>query len=165
MASSDEPMMMQVDAASASGLRWAPPTLKPGYTVIDLNKTGSQTYWEFRPDEDVLFIASDSVRTAHRLQTSGGNNIVLVGGEYVPASKATATLYFTNLHGSVHVEGVHINNKNVAQDGIAVYGASGKSPTVTIQNSLIENVNGTRSGTHGDVFQTHGPVATSACTT
>lgn len=149
---------MHAEAAASSGLRWAPPTLKAGYTVIDLNKTGSQTYWEFAPDQDVMFIASDTVRTSHRLQTSGGNNIVLVGGEYVPTSKGTATLYFTNVHGSVYVEGVHVNNKNVAQDGIAVYGASGKAPTVTIQNSLIENVNGTRGGTHGDVFQTHGPV-------
>lgn len=146
------------ETTTTANVKWAAPTLN-NPTIIDLNKTGSQTWWGFRPDEDVIFIAPTTPRTLGRLQTDGGNNIVLIGGDYFPTSNQTATLYFTNLHGSVHVEGVHIDNKNSgAHDAIAVYGASGKQPNVTIQNSLIENVTGTNSGAHGDVFQTHGPV-------
>ena len=146
-------------AKSPMDIRWAPPPLKPGYTVIDLDKTGDQTYWSFAPDEDVLFIASDNTRTLGRLQTTGGRNIVLIGGKYEPTGPyQEATLKFTRVHGEIWVEGVHIDHKNVSpRDAISVYSADGKQATFTLQNSRIDNVRGVKE-MHGDVFQPHGPI-------
>lgn len=141
--------------------RWDAPVLKPNHTVIDLSKTGSRTVWTFDSDEDVLFIASDEVRTLDRLQTTGGNNIVLIGGKFEPKSHSSAagTLNFTKVNGSVHVEGVHIDHRYAGgKDAINFYSAAGKRADFTLQNSLIENVKGSYYGVHGDVFQPQGPV-------
>ncbi|MBX9633433.1 MAG: hypothetical protein K2X44_00505, partial [Magnetospirillum sp.] len=138
-------------------MKWAFPNLE-NPTIIDLSKTGGQTNWSFAADQDVIFIGSDTPRTT-KLQTDGGRNIVVLGGEYAPVGDSkSATLHFLNLNGSVHVEGVHIDSKNASQDGIAVGGAAGKQPTVTVQNALIENMHGTKDGVHADIFQTHGSV-------
>jgi hypothetical protein len=138
--------------------KWSQPKLN-NPTIIDLSKTGDKTYWKFAPNQDVLFIADDSVRTLPRLQTDGGNNIVVMGGKFMPEGKATATIYFTNLNGHAYVEGVHIDNKNAGmRDGIAVYSAPGKQADITLQNVRIDNVTGIEAGVHGDVFQQHGPM-------
>lgn len=145
-------------AATNTDMKWAFPTLE-NPTIIDLSKTGGQNWWQFGANEDVIFIGANSPRTLDKLQTDGGRNIVVLGGEFQPSGDSkSATLHFLNLHGSVHVEGVHIDSKNASQDGIAVAGAPGKQPDVTVQNSVIENIHGTEGGVHGDVFQTHGPV-------
>lgn len=145
-------------AATNTDMKWAFPELV-NPTVIDLSKTGGQDWWQFRPDEDVIFIGADTVRTANKLQTDGGRNIVVLGGEYQPQYDSKgATLHFLNLHGSVHVEGVKIDSSKASQDGIAVGGAPGKQPTVTVQNTQITKIHGTEGGVHGDVFQTHGSV-------
>jgi hypothetical protein len=141
--------------------RWSAPTLKPNHTVIDLSKTGSKTIWNFAPDEDVLFIGADQVRTLDRLQTTGGHNIVLLGGKFQPASQKSAagTLNFTQVTGSVYVEGVHIDHRNVGEkDAIGFYGAAGRDADFILQNALIQNVKGSYRGIHGDVFQPQGPV-------
>jgi hypothetical protein len=138
--------------------KWSQPKLN-NPTIIDLGKTGDKTYWKFAPNQDVLFIADDSVRTLPRLQTDGGNNIVVMGGKFMPEGKATSTIYFTNLNGHAYVEGVHIDNKNGGmRDGIAVYSAPGKQADITLQNVRIDNVTGIEAGFHGDVFQQHGPM-------
>ena len=137
--------------------KWSQPKLN-NPTIIDLSKTGDKTYWKFAPNQDVLFIADDSVRTLPRLQTDGGNNIVVMGGKFMPEGKATSTIYFTNLNGHAYVEGVHIDNKNGGmRDGIAVFSAPGKQADITLQNVRIDNVTGIEAGFHGDVFQQHGP--------
>ncbi|MBC7906781.1 MAG: calcium-binding protein [Rhodospirillaceae bacterium] len=138
-------------------MKWAFPTLD-NPTIIDLSKTGGQTNWSFGADQDVIFIGSDTPRTA-KLQTDGGRNIVVLGGEFHPTGDSkSATIHILNLHGSAHVEGVHIDSKNASQDGIAVGGAGGKQPTITVQNVLIENMHGSKEGVHADIFQTHGAV-------
>ncbi len=145
-------------AAANADMKWAFPEMK-NPTIIDLSKTGGQDWWQFRPDEDVIFIGATSTRTTNKLQTDGGHNIIVLGGDYQPTYDSKgATMHFLNLYGSVHVEGVHIDSKNASQDGIAVGGASGHQPDVTVQNSLIENIHGTQGGVHGDGFQTHGSV-------
>lgn len=145
-------------AATNTDMKWAFPNLV-NPTIIDLNKAAGQTWWQFRPDEDVIFIGADAPRTAQKLQTDGGRNIVVLGGEYQPGvDSKSATLHFLNLHGSVHVEGVRIDSKGSAQDGIAVAGAGSAQPNVTVQNTIITGIHGTQAGIHGDVFQTHGSV-------
>lgn len=145
-------------AATNTDMKWAFPTLE-NPTIIDLSKTGGQDWWQFGANEDVIFIGANSPRTLDKLQTDGGRNIVVLGGDFQPTGDSkSATLHFLNLNGSVHVEGVHIDSKNSSQDGIAVAGAPGKQPDVTVQNSVIENIHGTEGGVHADVFQTHGSV-------
>jgi Ca2+-binding RTX toxin-like protein len=145
-------------AATNTDMKWAFPTLE-NPTVIDLSKTGGQDWWQFRPDEDVIFIGANSTRTLNKLQTDGGRNIVVLGGDFQPTGDTKgATLHFLNLYGSVHVEGVHINSKAASQDGIAVGGAPGHQPDVTVQNSKIENIHGDLNDVHADGFQTHGSV-------
>jgi len=148
----------EVKMTAAMEVRWAPPVLAPGYTVLDLSKTGSQTWFKFAANEDVLIIAPPGTYTLERLEVSGGRNIILSGGDFVPAGgTATATLKFTNINGHVWVEGVHIDNRNVGErDAIAAFAASGAEATFTLQNSFIDNVTGTYNGVHGDVFQPHG---------
>ncbi len=145
-------------AATNTDMKWAFPTLE-NPTIIDLSKTGGQDWWQFGANEDVIFIGADSTRTLNKLQTDGGRNIVVLGGNFEPSGDSKgATLHFLNLNGSVHVEGVRIDSKNASQDGIAVGGAPGKQPDVTVQNTVITNIHGTEGGVHGDVFQTHGSV-------
>lgn len=140
-------------------VRWAPPSLAPGYTVLDLSKTGTQTWFKFGDNEDVLIVAPPGTYTLDRLEVSGGRNIILSGGDFIPsgAGPATATLKFTNIHGEVWVEGVHIDNRNVGErDAIAAVSANGSEATFTLQNSFIDHVSGSYNGVHGDVFQPHG---------
>jgi len=145
-------------AATNTDMKWAFPNLE-NPTIIDLSKTGGQDWWQFRPDEDVIFIGANSTRTLNKLQTDGGRNIVVLGGDFQPTGDSKgATLHFLNLYGSVHVEGVHIDSKNASQDGIAVGGASGHQPDVTVQNTKIENIHGDQNDVHADGFQTHGSV-------
>ncbi len=144
-------------AATNTDMKWAFPNLE-NPTIIDLSKTGGQTNWKFSADQDVIFIGSDTPRTG-KLQTDGGRNIVVLGGEFAPVGDTkSATIHLLNLHGSAHIEGVHIDSKNASQDGIAVGGASGKQPTITVQNTVIENMHGSKGGVHADIFQTHGSV-------
>lgn len=145
-------------AATNTDMKWAFPTME-NPTIIDLSKTGGQNWWQFGANEDVIFVGSSTTRTLDKLQTDGGRNIVVLGGDFQPTGDSkSATLHFLNVNGSVHVEGVHIDSKNSSQDGIAVAGAPGKQPDITVQNTLIENIHGTEAGIHADIFQTHGPV-------
>lgn len=143
---------------ASMGVHWAPPSLAPGYTVLDLSKTGAQTWFKFGDTEDVLIVAPPGTYALNRLEVSGGRNIILSGGDFVPSGgTATATLKFTNIHGEVWVEGVHIDNRNVGErDAIAAFSANGSEATFTLQNSFIDNVTGSYNGVHGDVFQPHG---------
>lgn len=145
-------------AATNTDMKWAFPTLE-NPTIIDLSKTGGQDWWQFGANEDVIFIGANTTRTLDKLQTDGGRNIVVLGGDFQPTVNSKgATLHFLNLHGSVHVEGVHIDSKNASQDGIAVAGAPGYQPDVTVQNTKIENIHGAQNDIHADGFQTHGSV-------
>ncbi|MCW2248715.1 Ca2+-binding RTX toxin-like protein [Azospirillum fermentarium] len=126
--------------------------------MLDLSKTGTQTWFKFGDNEDVLIIPPPGTYTLDRLEISGGRNIILSGGDFVPAGgTATATLKFTNIHGQVWVEGVHVDNRNVGErDAIAAFAAKGSEGTFTLQNSFIDHVTGSYNGVHGDVFQPHG---------
>ncbi len=140
-----------------SNLRWAPPAMN-NPTVIDLNTTGNKTYWQFSPNQDVIFLGANKVDTNTRLQTDGGHNIMVLGGDFQPTGHAVGTLYFGNLTGEAWVDGVHINNVNAGQrDGIDINGAPGSHPNLVVQNSIIENISGAQSGVHGDMVQTQGP--------
>jgi hypothetical protein len=143
-------------STTTAPLMWAPPTMN-NPTIIDLSKTGGQDWWQFSPTQDVIFIGADTVRTADKLQTQGGHNIMVLGGEYQPTGSATGTMSFYGVTNEVFVDGVHIDNKNShsGMDGIDISGG-GAQPNLVIQNSLIENINGAKSAGHADMVQTQG---------
>ncbi len=137
--------------------RWEMPKMKPGYTVIDLSKTGSQTSWTFKPDQDVLFIGSTTTRTLDRIYVNGGHNVAVVGGKYEPTGGSSATIHLNGLTGNAYIEGVHIDHRNApSKDGIGVAGAKGFRPNVYVQNTIIDGITGTQNGVHGDIFQRYG---------
>lgn len=134
------------------------PELASNAVVIDLAQTDS---WQFNlaDDQDAIFLGGAAEDMPYRLQVIGGRDIVMLGGTFAPTRDASSTLRFDDVHGSVFIDGVHIDNTAVfGEDGIVVGGADGTEPDVTIQNSLIENIGGTLEGTHGDVFQPQGPL-------
>jgi hypothetical protein len=144
-------------------LMWAPPTMN-NPTIIDLSKTGGQTWWNFAPDQDVIFIGdSQNVRT-DKIQTQGGHNIEVLGGDYQPTTAPTGTFAFYGVNGTAFVDGVHIDNsKSSGTDGIDISG--GANTSLVVQNSSIVNVNGAYSGGqaaggngHADGIQTQGNI-------
>jgi hypothetical protein len=143
---------------SMATTRWEMPKMKPGYTVIDLSKTGSQTSWNFAPNQDVLFIGSTTTRTLDRLYVSGGHNISIVGGKFEPTKTGpSASIHINGVTGNVYIEGVHIDHKKIGMmDGIGVAGAAGSRPNLYIQNTIIDNIKGTQNGVHGDLVQRYG---------
>ncbi|MCR6631818.1 MAG: calcium-binding protein [Magnetospirillum sp.] len=137
-------------------MKWAFPEVTDP-VIIDLSKAGGQTSWSFSSTQDVIFIGSDTPRS--QLKVDGGRNVVLLGGEFAGNTDSkSATIQIQNVTKAIHIEGVHLDNKNASQDGIAVSGAGSSQPSVTVQNTVIENIHGTQGGVHADMFQTWGPV-------
>lgn len=145
-----------------SAIRWLPPVLN-NPTVIDLNKVAAdKKVWTFGATEDVVFLPKSAPWTHDRLQTIGGRNIVLIGGKFVPKyfSSAVGTLNFTRNHGTVYIEGVHVDHAGVgSKDGVGYFHEPGASSgNFIMQNCRVENVKGSLSGAHGDCFQPQGSV-------
>ncbi|MEM9128323.1 MAG: putative Ig domain-containing protein, partial [Pseudomonadota bacterium] len=144
----------------ASGLprRYDLPDLSANPTIVDLAQT-QESQFSFAANEDVIFLGGDAVDMPNRVKTTGGQNIVLLGGTFISSNVTSSTLRFGDVTGSVFIDSVHIDNSKVfGQDGIVVAGAAGTTPNVTLQNVLIENIGGTFEGSHGDVFQPQGPI-------
>ncbi len=142
---------------TAAPLMWAPPTMT-NPTIIDLSKTGGQDYWQFSPDQDVIFVGGTATDTADKLQTQGGHNIMLLGGNFQPSGAATGTLAFYGVTGEVWIDGATIDNAHAqhGQDGIDIAGGGGAQPDLVVQNTQVLNVNGASSSGHADVLQTQG---------
>lgn len=125
-------------------LMWTPPTMN-NPTVIDLSKTGGQDYWQFSDNQDVIFVGDTSHVRTDKIQTQGGHNIMVLGGDYQPTTAPTGTMAFYGAKGTVFVDGVHIDNsKSSGTDGIDISG--GQNTSLVVQNTSIENVNGAFSG-------------------
>ncbi|MDA8233149.1 MAG: hypothetical protein M0006_17600 [Magnetospirillum sp.] len=148
-------------------LKWAPPTMN-NPTIVDLAKTGSQTYWNFANNQDVIVI--DSAHTTvnlPKIQFQGGHNIEVLGIDMQTAPGQTGAIQFDGITGTAFVDGVHIDNSKASgTDGIDIAGGNnGKGVSLIVQNTSIENVNGAYSGGqasnsngHADGIQMQGPV-------
>ncbi len=145
--------------ATEAPLMWPPPAMHAPI-VIDLGTTGAKDYWEFAPDQDVIFLGGRAPHTADKLQTKGGHNIMVVGGNFQPAGAATGTLAFFGVTGQVWIDGAAIDNRNThnGQDGIDIAGGGGAQPDLVVQNTRVVNVNGALTSGHADVLQTQGTV-------
>jgi hypothetical protein len=125
-------------------LMWAPPTMN-NPTIVDLSKTGGQDWWQFSDNQDVIFIGDTAHTRTDKIQTEGGHNIMVLGGDYQPTTAPTGTFAFYGAKGTVFVDGAHIDNaKSSGTDGIDISG--GANTSLVVQNTSIENVNGAYSG-------------------
>ena len=156
------------NAGCTGTLKYAQPNFS-GYKIVDLNKT-SQTSFRFGSNDRVLFLGANNKTYSH-LRIEGGKHVAVIGGKYAPGkstvrsggkSNITGTLYFKNMTGggSIYIEGVHVDNKDsFGTDGIVLNaGNDGGFVDVTIQNSRVENIDGCKPCSHGDVIQTQGRV-------
>ncbi len=172
LASNFEPVYdvpASAEGGSCSGTLKYPPPKFSDYKIIDLNNQ-NKTSFSFGKNDKVLFLGSDNKTYSH-LRIEGGKDIAIIGGKYAPPSSTTrgggksnitGTLYFKNLTegGSIYIEGVHVDNKDsFGTVGIVLNaGTDGGNVDVTIQNSRVENIDGCKPCSHGDVIQTQGKV-------
>ena len=92
------------------------------------------------------------------LVISGGRNVVLIGGaieapsiEDAPKSLERRAFYLNGQTGTIHIEGLHIAGKDLAE-GFNLDQRFGA--IVQLQNIRIEKAQGTREGHHADLVQT-----------
>lgn len=136
-------------------LTWAPPALtNPRAVKIT---TGKSYYGPFPGQQDVV-LRMPTMPVANRVTVVGGHNLRLIGGSIKPDNGATFVLRFVDVTGSVFIEGLDIDGKNLSGDGINVSGKKGFTPDVYIQNTRVVNINGFTAGEHADIFQAQGDI-------
>ena len=129
-------------------LSWAPPQLTKPVTVKVTSRTKSLKLDAAK--DYVIDLPATPVALSGGLSISGGNDVVLVGGEISTKKRG---LYLKNQTGTVHVEGLRLSGEG-ATEGINL--DQRKGATVQLQNIAVETVTGSYSGTHADVLQTWG---------
>lgn len=88
----------------------------------------------------------------------GGHNIVMIGGNITvpPDDKTKRALYIKGATGTVHIEGVLIDNPAKAEfDAIAI---AAPAATVQLKNIRVEGVRGFMHSWHADILQPWGGV-------
>ena len=145
-----------MEAAIARAQTSSTPPSSP-VQVIDLADSPGRVYYRLDSIQNVIFFSSKPV-TYERLQSDGGHDVNAIGLEIAPSGpKTTAALYFYNINGAATVTGVHIDNALAGErDGIAVASAPGQRTDVVVEHTVVENISGTYTGVHGDVFQSYG---------
>lgn len=140
---------------AADLLTWAPPALTDPVTAMILD--GKEYYGPFPDDQDVL-LQMPKTSITNRIKVVGGRNLRMIGGSIRPAQGLAFMLRFVGVSGSLFIEGVDIDGKNVSGDGINVAGKKGFTPDVYIQNARVMNINGFAAGEHADIFQAQGDI-------
>jgi hypothetical protein len=140
---------------AADLLAWVPPPLTNPTTVKIAN--GKSYYGPFSDQQDVI-LKMPEVPITNRVKVVGGRNLRLIGGTIRPANGVAFVLRFVEATGSVFIEGVEIDGKNLSGDGINVSGKKGFTPDVYIQNTRVVNINGFSAGEHADMFQAQGDI-------
>jgi len=140
----DAPPCEEADAV----LSWAPPELDDPITV---KVTQRKKSLKLDPKKDYVVELPDTPLELNKgLSISGGNDVVLIGGEIVTNGRG---LYLKNQTGTVHVEGLRLSGDK-ATEGINL--DQRKGAVVQLQNIAVETVTGSYSGKHADVLQTWG---------
>ncbi len=101
-----------------------------------------------------LLIKMPKTTCTKQVNIQHARNVHLIGGKIVLDSNEARAVSLSYITGTVHIEGLHIDNNNRPADGISMY----RSPdaVLTVQNTLIEGPGGTANGVHGDVIHTQG---------
>lgn len=141
-------------SALLGALLWAPPalhapkvvTLGSGFTVSKLD-----------PTRDYVIKLPPGIKSGSTA-LMGGHNITIIGGHVTvpPGDKMRRALYIKGATGTVHIEGVLIDNPKGAEfDGIAI---AAPQAIVQIQNVRIEGITGWQRSWHADLIQPWGGV-------
>ena len=136
-------------------LTWNPPALTNPITVKV--SSGKSFYGPF-PDQQDVIVKMPATLMTNNIKVVGGRNLRLIGGSIAPASGLGFVVRFVDVTGSVFIEGVEIDGKNLSGDGINVSGKMGFTPDVYIQNVRVVNINGFTAGEHADIFQAQGDI-------
>jgi hypothetical protein len=143
--------------ADVQPLRWSPPPLV-NPTTIQLGQGVTHTVLD--PSKDYI-IKLPSYQKVGGTEIEGGHNVVIKGGSIaIPPTAANDPerrgIYIKNNEGTVHIEGVQIEDQPGAiGDGIDI---SAPDSTVQVENVRIVNINGGLSTFHADVIQPWGGV-------
>ena len=145
--------------AATEPLRWAPPTLDNPIT-LQLEQGLSRT--KLQDDRDyILELPAD--KKVGGLIINGGHNVVIKGGYItVPpggeSHEEHRALQISNSKGTVHIEGVLIDNSSGGEsdfDGVVI---NAPEATVQLQNMRIVGLTGSHAGFHSDIVQPWGGV-------
>jgi hypothetical protein len=146
--------------APAGALRWAPPLLVEPKTIT--LGTG-YTHTTLANNRDYV-IKLPTTKKVGGTWIDGGHNVVIVGGAVtVPAPAGTTetgaerrAFYIKGTTGTVHIEGVEIDNPSGTQfDGVAI---AAPNATVQLENLRITNLRGGLAAYHSDIVQPWGGV-------
>jgi hypothetical protein len=136
-------------------LHWAPPKLeKP----ITLEIGQGYTSKNLKPDRDYI-IKLPAEKQVGGVALKGGRNVVMIGGYItVPPGALNQAqqraIYIKDATGTVHIEGVKIDNSGGSQfDGIAV---AAPEATLQMENLRITGLSGSLKTLHADIFQPWG---------
>jgi hypothetical protein len=149
-----------VALSPAGKIRWEAPKLqKP--TTIQLG-TG-QTSTELEKNRDYI-IELPREKKVGVTELIGGRNVVIVGGHISvpgtdsatkPAVKHFAAIHLRHQTGTVHIEGLLIDN-SAGGKGWDAFFTNCPQATVQIQNVRVEGLSGDFKGLHADVIQVGG---------
>jgi hypothetical protein len=139
-------------------LTWAPPVLNDPET-IELDRGMTTTMLDPAKDYILKLPRVGKGDTFVR----GGHNIVVIGGHISTGQEPPPwdapehrALYFADTTGTIHVEGVLIDDVDSGQgDGIDV---AAPLATLQIQNVRVSGLTGSEQGNHADVVQPWGGV-------
>lgn len=139
---------------SETKLRWAPPKLTNPITLT--LGTASETV-KMDTQKDYIIKMPNTPKGTTTLE--GGRNVVLIGGQINSGANNNVALYIKNSTGTIHIEGLLIDNKT-GGDGDGISGSS--KGTIQIQNTRIVNIMGHENTYHGDAVQIWGDTATNS---
>lgn len=136
-------------------LHWSPPTLeKPTTITIGQGYTSKN----LKPGRDYI-IKLPTEKQVGGVALKGGRNVVLIGGYITvppgaPNQAQQRAIYIKDSTGTVHIEGVKIDNSGGSEfDGIAV---AAPEAIVQIQNVRINGLTGSLKTLHADILQPWG---------
>ncbi|MCW0215182.1 MAG: hypothetical protein OJJ54_17640 [Pseudonocardia sp.] len=143
-------------APGAPRLTWAPPVLNDPQTV---ELEAGMTTTMLDPAKDYILKIPRTGKGDTFIR--GGHNIVMIGGHISTGSEPPPwdapehrALYFADTTGTIHIEGVLIDDKDSGQgDGID---AAAPLATLQIENVRITGLTGSEQGNHADVVQPWG---------
>lgn len=156
----DAQTQLPANAAGATLLRWAPPSLE-NPTTIDLS--ASSTLPRLDSTRDYILKMPAEPRTKATMIV-GGRNVVVMGGHIALANldgrkvadAEKRAIYIKDNRGTVHIEGVLIDGSTSGEfDAVAI---AAPESIVQLQNIRALDVHGTYKTFHGDVVQPWGGV-------
>ncbi len=154
----DRSAAQEQPAKADKKLRWSPPKLENPVTITLGEGVTSNTLDKTKD----YIVKLPAKRKVGATILEGGRNIVIIGGYITvptgnkPQDINSRAIYIKNAEGTVHIEGVLIDNSgNSDFDGIAI---CAPSAVVQIQNCRIMGLTGLFKGTHSDIVQPWGGV-------